>query len=603
MAEEGNKDIPEMNLNNNYSNRPNIPNPNEAQKELDKTKKELNKLKTFIIKKYPFTEAIGLLPPQSLKFFIEEEIGENLPKEEFEKLQKKVHLMMLVPNDKAKEIPKIKSEVLKEIEKEKHNVWIYIKTPSEVWEYGLDSKFELLSAVSMSFPLHDNNLLKALRVAEIHKTLVLQKFERYVVSYVIGGSLVTGSAVKTSDLDTFIIINDTDVKRMPRLELRERLRGIILGQYLSEAHAIAGVKENMIHVQIYLLTDFWQSVKDAEPVIFTFIRDGIPIYDRGTFMPWKTLLRMGKLKPSPESIDMFMSMGDQTIKRAKNALLDILIHDIYWGIITPSQALLMLYGQPPAAARQTVREMKEIFVEKEKMLEPKYLAILEKIVEKYKEFEHEKLKEIKGEVIDEMLNGIEEYLKRLKELRKQIEKKAQGKTIEEVYEQVTGLLKIVTGKNSSQSMIEEFTRMSKEGKFSSQDIKVIKDIINARGEFKKGKTSLHEIDKVRKEATSLINEMIEYSQRKDLAELDKRRMILRYKEKDKEKTAEILICDKEAFLFIDGKVKKLTDKIQDSDMEEVSKAMESQKAKKNANISSEIFFLLKKELGEFEIVL
>ena len=107
-----------------------------------------------------------------------------------------------------------------------------------------------------------------------------------------------------------MIINDTDVKRMPRLELKERLRGII-HQQMAEAASLAGVK-NTLHIQTYLLTDFWESVKDASPVIFTFIRDGIPIYDRGTFMPWKTLLRMGKLKPSPESIDMFMKTADKT---------------------------------------------------------------------------------------------------------------------------------------------------------------------------------------------------------------------------------------------------------------------------------------------------
>ena len=38
-------------------------------------------------------------------------------------------------------------------------------------------------------------------------------------------------------------------------------------------------------------------------------------------------------------------------------------------------------------------------------------------------------------------------------------------------------------------------------------------------------------------------------------------------------------------------------------MEEVSKAMAQQKDKKTANISSEMFALLKKELGDFEISL
>ena len=92
--------------------------------------------------------------------------------------------------------------------------------------------------------------------------------------------------------------------RTIQIRTRPPTPGIIY-QYVSEAIALAGVK-NTLHVQTYLLTEFWDAVKDAHPVMFTFIRDGIPIYDRGTFMPWKALLKMGKLKPTPEAIDMFM---------------------------------------------------------------------------------------------------------------------------------------------------------------------------------------------------------------------------------------------------------------------------------------------------------
>ena len=49
-------------------------------------------LKNWIIKKYKFTQALGILPPQSIKIFIEEEIGENLPEAEFQKILKKIHL-------------------------------------------------------------------------------------------------------------------------------------------------------------------------------------------------------------------------------------------------------------------------------------------------------------------------------------------------------------------------------------------------------------------------------------------------------------------------------------------------------------------------------
>ena len=597
--------IPGMELNNKYSpKKPLIPESSEKnKKEMEKTKKELEKLKGFILKKFPYTRAISILPPQSIKNFIEEEVGENLQEAELEKLKKKIHLYVVVPEEKLKEIPKIKREIVTQIEKTKQNVWVYVKTPVDIWETALDSKFELISAVAMSFPLYDKGILSSLRVAEIHKSLVLQKFEKYVVSYVIAGSLVRGDVTKQSDVDVFIIINDTDVKRMPRLELKERLRGIIY-QYISEATALAGVKKNILNVQIYLLTDFWESVKDAHPVIFTFIRDGIPIYDRGTFMPWKTLLKMGRLKPSPEAIDMFMSMGDKTVKRAKAALLDILIHDIYWGVVTPSQALLMLYGLPPPTPKQVVGDMKRVFVDKEKMLEKKYIDILEKVVKIYKDYEHEKIKDIKGAEIDNLIKNTEDYLKRLKELREQIEKRAQEKTIEQIHRDVFELLKTLIGKKSQEKTIQEFEKkFVKKGKFTQQHLRILKDIVVARAEFKKGKSSSHKIEGARKNATILINELIEYSQRKDLASLEKGRMRLRYKVGNKPQTAELLNYNGVSFLFLGNVVKKITDKIESSNMNEVSKAVAEQKDKQTVEINPRVFDLLKKELGEFQIVL
>jgi predicted nucleotidyltransferase len=243
--ESNNTDIPEMNLEKYSPNKNPIPeNTTEAQKEMEKTKKELEKLKGFILKKYPFTQAIGILPPQAIKIFMEEE---EVPKE----TEKFVQLYMVIPEEKFKDIPKIKQSIVPELEKLKQKTWLQIKTPVDVWNNGLDGKFDLLSAISMSYPLHDTGFLGLLRLAEIHKSLVLQKFEKYVVSYVIVGSVIRGEATKTSDADVFVIINDTDVKRMPRLELRERLRSIIAGQHLQEAVAFAGVKILFIFKLIY----------------------------------------------------------------------------------------------------------------------------------------------------------------------------------------------------------------------------------------------------------------------------------------------------------------------------------------------------------------
>jgi predicted nucleotidyltransferase/uncharacterized protein (UPF0332 family) len=500
-------DIPEMNLDKKYSTNKDLitGNPEQAKKEFEKTKKELEKLKAFIVKKYPFTQMIGILPPNSINHFIEEE---EVPKE----TEKFIHLYMVIPEEEIKEHKKIMGEIVKQIEELKQKIWVQIKTPTDLWETCLDGKFELVGAIALSYPLHDTGILGALRVAEIHKSLVVQKFEKYVVSYVIAGSLVRGEAVPTSDVDVFIIINDTDVKRMPRLELKERLRSIIY-QYVAEASAMAGV-QNKLSPQVYLLTDFWESVKDAHPVIFTFIRDGIPLYDRGTFMPWKSLLRMGKLKPSPEAIDMFMSMGDKTVKRVKTALLDVVVNEIFWGVTTPSQALLMLYGLPPPTPKHVASEMKRIFVDKEKMLEKRYVNIVEKVINIYKDFEHEKIKEISGKEVDKLLEDTEDYLKRLKELREQIEKRTQQKTIEQIYQDVFALLKSMLGNKSQEKLIEEFeNQFVKKAKFAPQHLRILRDIVHARSEFKKGKSDVHKVDEARKNASILVNDIIEYNQR------------------------------------------------------------------------------------------
>ena len=82
--------------------------------------------------------------------------------------------------------------------------------------------------------------------------------------------------------------------------------------------------------------------------------------------------------------------------------------------------------------------------------------------------------------------------------------------------------------------------------------------------------------------------------------LEKRKITIKY---GKNKTTELLIVDNKGFLFIDKKIKKLTDKIQDSDVKEVSESIEKQKTKQSIEINQKIFELLKKELGNFEMVL
>ena len=530
MAEEkNNKDLSEELKSYSSEYKPNqaLPGqiPEEQKKEIDKTKEKLEDFKKEILKKFDFTLAIGITPPQAAERF-DEELGLT----EEEKKEKPMHVIMVIPEDNFKELNKIKAEIIKIVKDMKPKLWVNIITPVDLWNYALDSKWDIVEALGMSYPLYDKGILGGLRVAQIHKSLCLRKFEKYIYSYVIGGSLVRGEAKETSDVDVFVIIDDTDVKRMPRLELKEKLRSIIY-QYVAEAGELAGVK-NKLSPQVYLLTEFWEDVKDVAPVIFTFIRDGIPLYDRGGFLPWKLLLKMGKIKPSPEAIDRFMSMGDKTQEMVKQRLLDIVLGDIYWSVITPSQALLMMYGVPPPNVPGTVKEMQRIFVDNEKILEQKYVDILEKIVIKYyKGYEHGKIKEVSGKEVDELMKDSDDYNKRLKELANEIEKRSQEQTIKGTYENVFRVLKNLFGNKSEAELVKLFEKeIVKKGRTDPKNLLVLTEILEVKKKYSgKKKPTKYELEDIRKNATYLINSLIEYGQRCDLNEISKMQVKISYK--------------------------------------------------------------------------
>ncbi|MCL6500876.1 MAG: nucleotidyltransferase domain-containing protein, partial [Candidatus Pacearchaeota archaeon] len=523
--------------------------PEEVKREIERIRDRLKEFKRALTKKFSYISAIGILPPPASKLIEEEE---EVQKEKEEKL---IHVIIVIPEEKAKEINKLKLDGINLLQNIKPKVWLHIKSTKQLWEMCFDGKYALIEAIAMSFPLHDKGILGALRAASIHKALVLKKFERYVVSYVLAGSLVREEASKTSDVDVYIVIDDTDVKRMSRYELREKLRAIIYS-YALEAAEIAGVK-NKLSPQVYILTEFWEAVKDAHPVIFTFIRDGVPLYDRGAFMPWKLLLKMGKIKPSPEAIDMFMSLGERVAETVKRKLNDIVTEDIYWGVITPSQAALMLYGLPPPTPKEIQQGLfRKVFVEKEKLLEKKYADILEKIVTIYKKYEHEEIKTISGKEIDELLEESKIYLERLKQLMEQIEKRASEQEILQTYNTVFGLLESILGKVKEASMLRRFEEeIIRKAKLSPRSLLLLRKIVEIKKKYSAGKTTRQDLLEMQKAAHELISELIEYTQRRELMEIERSKIgiVYRAKGEGKEvlKKGEIIFLKNAIFIIPD----------------------------------------------------
>src|SRR3989338_1948280 len=492
----------------------------EQQEKLSKIQKELDTFKEKCLKTRTDITGMSLLPP------LQPRPGETINPNE-------IHIFILIDDAKVEGLAKgdliVKStEETTKIAKEiNENFKPQVMLITELKEACFDAKYDIIQMVATSALFYDKGLLSALKVAELHKNMAIKKFEKYVVSYIAVGSLFRGDAAP-NDIDVAIVIDDTDVKKMSRFELRDKLRAIIINMGY-EASQITGVKAQF-HIQTYILTDFWESVKDANPVIFTMLRDGVPLYDRGVFMPWKLLLQMGRIKPSPEAIDMNMEVGDKLIDRTKQKLLSVVGEDLFYAVMNPTQAALMLYGIPPPTPKEAVKLMEEIYVKKEKLLEKKYVDILEKIRKTFKDIEHGELKEVSGKDIDKLLTDCKDYLERIKKLFNEIEERTERESIGEIH---------TTALNLTRDLLLEL---------NVKDISVAKLPELFKKHFDAKKLSKQEVKKVRREAREYIRTILDILDRKRSLELNKSKLFFRYGDN---KTGEITFLKDIAFIVKD----------------------------------------------------
>ncbi len=524
--------------------------PDETKKKLEAIKGKLDKFQKKIVDKFDnYIMGVALLPPK---------------KDEKEK--EKINVLILVDDSDSKKMSKeeLKEKLAGIIQKMGEEVDKNINTETiiltELWQSCYDAKYDLLQLVAMSAPVYDKGMLAAIKISEVHKTMVLKKFEKYIVSYVLAGSLVQGRATPESDIDVFIVIDDTDVKKMTRAELKDKLRAIIIGMGV-DAGKMTGV-ENKINIQVYILTDFWDNIKEANPIIFTFLRDGVPFYDRGIFMPWKQLLQMGRVKPSPEAIDMFKSTGEQMIQRIKLKLRDIGMEDLFYATLTPSQAAIMLFGIPPPTPKETPEVLMDVFVKKEKLLEKEYVDILQDIIQTRKDLEHGTKKEITGAELDKLLTGAQKYLDRLNKLFKQIETFREEESVLHHYESVVTVIRDILRlegvekvKDSEIIKIFEAETVIK-GLIPEKYLRILKSVVVAKKDYDKKKLTKTEVQKVNKDSRELVKFMVEYIQRKRGRELEKTKIRVKHGKK----FGEVILLGKEAFIIhdIDNEDKELS---------------------------------------------
>ena len=295
-----------------------------------------------------------------------------------------------------------------------------------------------------------------------------------------------------------------------------------------------------------------------------------------------------------------MKYGEQNESLVSRRLIDAMV-DIYWGVVTPTQALVMLAGHAPPAPKHMVADVKKVLVDTEKVMSASELKFLEKVIKYYKDYEHGTLKTIPGKTVDELLVESKNYDKKLQEIRKKLEAKLIVRDADRSYEEVFSLLRKIFGDKSIESLVKDVnSELISKGKLQPRFSKSLKEILVMKNKVKSGKVTPLEMSALRRDATELIKELLDYTQRADLLLEEKEVIDVKFGDKK----GELVLTDSSNFFIESGRVMLIVgNSFKLSDSIALEKALSSHKKNTEVKIPSSVLGALQKELGDFEILL
>lgn len=253
---------------------------------------------------------------------------------------------------------------------------------------------------------------------------VLKKYGKLVKCIVMTGSVARDEFKAKSDIDIFVVIDDTIEKITP--QLHQKIDGDIdkIAKKISKA----------ISVQpSYTLTEFWDYARVCHPIIYNFIKEGVAVYDAGFFMPIKRLLNAGRIPSTREAIESYMEGAPKKLMRAKTVKLLMLAEDCYYAMLNTTQAVLMFMGLAPPVPSKAYEDVKKFLVEPG-ILEPEYAENLKEIIAVRKRIEHKELMDVKGEFVDEWIEKAEKFVEKMFGLLNALEIRKREKVLERTNE-------------------------------------------------------------------------------------------------------------------------------------------------------------------------
>ncbi len=268
------------------------------------------------------------------------------------------------------------------------------------------------------------------RRADMVKALtqkILDKFGKYVKCVVLVGSVARDEFRSNSDIDMFLVIDDTKVNFTPEEKRRMDVEIDIAAQEINK---------DIIVQPAYTLTEFWDMVRTSHPLIYNFIRDGIPVFDTGFFMPIKRLLELGRIPATKEAADALLDKAPKRLRRINEVKLYMVAEDCYYAMLDMTQAVLMSLGFAPPSPSRAAEEFRKHLVDT-KIIDGKYADWLDEINQFRKDVEHKKINDIKGADLDGWIEKADEFVKKMLQIADALELKKKERIVEKSYDVMT----------------------------------------------------------------------------------------------------------------------------------------------------------------------
>jgi predicted nucleotidyltransferase len=312
---------------------------------------------------------------------------------------------------------------------------------------------------------------------------ILKKYGSMVRAVVLFGSSARGSWHKESDIDVFIILDDTKHKITPNLKEQIEDELDVIAKKLSDKLSVQ---------QPYLMTEFWNMVRIGHPIVFNFIREGVPVFDRDIFLPIKRLLQMGEIKPSKEAVEKYIERAPGRLKRVETAKMYMVAEDCYYAMLESLQAVLMFLGKNPPRPSDAPEAMRKTLVEM-KLIKPEYADWLEGVIQRRKEIEHKHLKTLPGQELDDWIAKANKFVKEMQKTLVRIEVLKRENLIEKSYaimsETIMTVLKSMDKVPENEEKISKYFEdyVVKPGLVSDKYLEVFNELWKMKKLVKEGK--------------------------------------------------------------------------------------------------------------------